>query len=644
MSDDSRRFLAQLGPGIFFLSILILCLAIYWPGLSGDFLFDDQPNLQALGAYNGVTNLKHLGFYLNSGIAGPSGRPLSLLSFLINDNNWPSVAEPFKYTNVLLHLLNGCLLYWVIFRLLRLGEAQSSLSQAGWIAALGTACWLLHPFNVSTTLYIVQRMVQICTTFTLLGLLAYLHGRALLTSNPSHGYVWMTAGVLGGTTLATLGKENGVLLPLLVIVIEYSVLHRVPSPGPTRIWRWWALGAPIVAVVAYMLWSITPPDAAYNHRSFSLEQRLLSEGRILVEYLHYLLVPHSQTRGLFHDSYTFSSSWLDPPSTLFAWLLLLALFLVGLWSRCRYPWLSLALLFFLAGHLLESTVLPLELYFEHRNYLPAMFLFLPLAHFLIHAHPRYSVASFIGITTLLLVLSWTTWYRTSLWGKSNELLLVWASANPNSARAQSHAAEALAQMGHDDLAIESLVAAIQNIPTNLSLRIHYLLRKSLFHGVTPTEFEQGLTLASNLPCEPSAFLLLRQLVDATNEGLVQGIAPSDAHRFLDALAHNPDCQHSPEPKHLLAYMHGLLYLAQQQPGPALESFEQSLLLHGDVEVGLRQSAILASKGFLQQALVHLRSSELVLQRQVDTQLKRPRTDYQMEIERLRRLFTLEMTR
>src|SRR5579859_1790245 len=97
---------------------VLLCIAwfAYRPGLSGVFLFDDFANLPTLGAYGPVDNAAAFWRYLTSGNADPVGRPLALLSFLLDANNWPADAYAFKRDNVLLHLLNGALLALLLRR------------------------------------------------------------------------------------------------------------------------------------------------------------------------------------------------------------------------------------------------------------------------------------------------------------------------------------------------------------------------------------------------------------------------------------------------------------------------------------------------------------------------------------------------
>ena len=70
--------------------------------------------------------------------------------------------------------------------------------------------------------------------------------------------------------------------------------------------------------------------------------------------------------------------WMVLQAVLLALTVPTLIVAIVLWDW-RYLVTALALLFFFLNHIIESTVLPLELIFEHRNYLPAMFLFLPIA-------------------------------------------------------------------------------------------------------------------------------------------------------------------------------------------------------------------------------------------------------------------------
>ena len=64
--------------------------------------------------------------YITSGSADPTGRPLSLLSFLVDARNWPADPAPLLRTNVLLHLLNGALLFVLLRQLGRRLDGASA--------------------------------------------------------------------------------------------------------------------------------------------------------------------------------------------------------------------------------------------------------------------------------------------------------------------------------------------------------------------------------------------------------------------------------------------------------------------------------------------------------------------------------------
>lgn len=213
--------------------ILSLAWLAYRPGLAGSFLFDDFANLPALGSFGPIDNVSAFERYITSGFADPTGRPLALLSFLIDANDWPADPAPFKYTNVLLHLLNGALLCWLLLFLgCRLGKSEKSAALA---ALAGTGIWLLHPLWISTTLYVVQREAMLPATFTLAGLLGYLHGRSRIDTNPVCGTIWIASSLIGCTLLSAFSKASGLLLPLLVLVIEYAFLRSLPvDPTTTK--------------------------------------------------------------------------------------------------------------------------------------------------------------------------------------------------------------------------------------------------------------------------------------------------------------------------------------------------------------------------------------------------------------------------
>jgi len=164
--------------------------------------------------------------------------------------------------------------------------------------------------------------------------------------------------------LATLSKENGALLPLLLAVVEFCAPQTQTRPRPARLFLALCLWLPSIALLGYLLRMVDFSPNPWPHRTFNQPERLWTEARLMWDYLRNLFLPRIEGSGLYQDGIVVSHGWLSPPSTLLAAVGLLALFFVGIFARKRSPLLGLALLFFLAGHLLESTVVGLEAVFR----------------------------------------------------------------------------------------------------------------------------------------------------------------------------------------------------------------------------------------------------------------------------------------
>ena len=447
-SGRRQRFIFILAFASALAALLVATWWAYHAGLAGDFLFDDFANLPVLGATGPVRTWTAFWRYISSGDADPTGRPLTLLTFLIDARNWPASPYPFKVTNVILHLINGALLVGVLWKLGNAltqkrdirssltetrnfvtkpdssaaeSEIQPSLQNESWIqgsaptqrgqprnnkegllgnrsgvaiaALFGAGVWLLHPLFVSTTLYIVQREAMLPATFVLIGMLGWMAARdALARSHIKRAIVGMAFSAWGCTAFAVLSKANGALFPILLLLTEWIVLapyRSMPNDAleqcrkvAVRIF----LVLPSALVIGYLLYLL--PSVIANTpaaRGWTVGERLLTESRVVTDYLRLLFVPHAHSTGLFNDQFPVSTGLLHPASTLPCITLILALIGSGFALRKKHPAIALALLFYFAAQLMESGWLSLELYFEHRNYLPAMLLFWPIG--LILARP-----------------------------------------------------------------------------------------------------------------------------------------------------------------------------------------------------------------------------------------------------------------
>ena len=422
-----------------------LTALIYIPGLRGPFMFDDTPNLLPLRHWlDGSTSWQEAFLGNRSGLFG---RPLSMLSFMLDARLFGMDALSFKLTNLAIHLLIGTLIYALMRKLL---ARDAQFGQRAALTALAIAAvWLLHPLQVSTVLYIVQRMAQLSTLFVLLALLAYVKGREALEQRRTHaGLAWLFLAVPATTVLGILCKENGALAPLLCAVLELGYFHanvQTPRPRAVKIFFLVGLFLPGLAAVAHFAWPLSRLAGSYSMRTFTLDERLLSEPRALMEYIGDMLLPRGPALGLYTDDFPVSHGLLQPPTTLLAILALLGLVVIAITARRRAPAVFTGIMFYLAGHTMESSVFPLELYFEHRNYLPSVGVFLAVAgalKWLIDTLPNAAKDSsharlwIFGVIAICTTLASATAARAWVWQSWTTVVRQAVVQHPNSARAQ----------------------------------------------------------------------------------------------------------------------------------------------------------------------------------------------------------------
>lgn len=629
---------------LFVFSIVIVFFLCFYPGLFGSFLFDDYANLNKLGDYNGVRNLDTFLKYISSGIAGPTGRPISLLSFLLDGTDWPTDPFPFKRTNVLLHGLSGIFLYLLCRQLLLCFYLPSSrLNNA---ALLVAALWLLHPYMVSTVLYVVQRMAMLSAFFSILGLWLYVKGRRLLAEDPHRAYAYMTGAVVLGTLLALLSKENGILLPLLIAMVELCVF-RHPSSGVVSLNKLWQITfilLPSLAIFAYLIYVFNPYtlDHPFYNRTFNLPQRVLTESRIVIGYLYHLYIPRMFYPGLLNENIELSTGLLAPPTTLYSVIALSLMLFGAIAMRKRWPLLSLSWLFFLAGHVLESTTIGLELYFEHRNYLPAIFLFLPLGSLLIRVDRRMLR---IGSYLFLAICAAFTYQRSQLWGNPLELTLFWAERNPHSSRAQRTAALQMEQADQPLAALTLLTQARHKIPDNLDLQWHWLILKCRFDEVTESEFSEIRNQTSKLDYVPQLFNMLQSTIQIMSSPECKGVSALQALQLLDTLINdNPSVQRNSRLRFQMYHLKGKVYAEIKKPKLAVDAFNRVLDMEKNIEHGLVQVGILGSHRYYQEALEHLQKLESLIQTQPGTNILPLdiKPDYRYEVERIKQILLEEL--
>jgi hypothetical protein len=480
--DRIRRWL----PWLLLAVALVATLGVYAPGLTGGWVFDDFPNIVDNAGIHITQGHATVVAWVNAALSSPASflhRPLASITFAINWYFGGSNPWGYKFTNVLIHILNGILLYCMLRELLRLRACMRHAPALEDVAAtrlalIVSAAWLLLPINLMAVLYVVQRMESLCQVFVLAGLWMYLAGRrrmltAELPADDARGLSLTTAGIVLGTLLGLTSKETAVLLPVFAFLAEWIVIgfarrredQRIPLDPPSqakgegfhplpqeggrtqrggiprhdrRIWTLFTvtLFVPAALGCAWLLRGILRPGALAG-RDFTLVQRLLTEPRVLVDYLHWTLLPNPMVLSLYHDEIVISTGLLSPWTTLGAMVVLVALVVVAFCLRNRRPLVALGIGWFFAGNLLTATFIPLELVYEQRMYFASIGVLLAVAALLLGLRKSIPLAlpRVFVVVVALLWFGTATCLRAQEWSNPLTLAVKEADRHPDSPRA-----------------------------------------------------------------------------------------------------------------------------------------------------------------------------------------------------------------
>lgn len=446
---NPRRVLVLYG-----LAMLLVVWFAYEPSFSGSFFFDDEANIrQNRHLQVGEGGPLALWEATMSGDSGPLKRPVAMLTFALNIYAAGLDPHAMRLTNLAIHLVTG-------FALLALthmfaGHLWPRRGYAGplWLAGFAATLWLVHPFNLTGVAYIVQRMTSLSALFTVLTLLTYTHLRVRQQAMRG-GWATHLIAMTFTSSLGLLSKENAALVPIYIAAIELTVFRfsaRERSDQiKARIFFWACILIPASLLLIILAFTPDLLIAGYQHRPFTLSERLLTEMRIIAWYIRMLLIPDLSQMGLFLDDFAVSRSLVDSWTTLLAMVAILALIAAALANIRRRPLFALGVLWYFAGHLMESTIIPLELAYEHRNYLPGFGILLAvtsltcelIGHYRLKK-PQTALLALVPVLTLTLL----THVRAGDWRSKLDLILAEVRHHPESPRANiaaGHAYSALA--------------------------------------------------------------------------------------------------------------------------------------------------------------------------------------------------------
>lgn len=597
---------------LLFCVALIACFLVYWQGLSGPFLFDDYWNLTPVEQWHAGTRSWRQALLPNPASIVAS-RPVSMASFMLTIWMGGLGTFPVKLGNLILHLLCGLISWWVLRNLFR---RDPRLSQhADLLAAAAASVWLLHPLNVSTVLYSVQRMTQLSMAFTMIALAAYLLGRtALADGKTKRAAAWLFVGFPTAVLLGVLSKQNAAIAPFLCLAIEIAYFSRQRQHRP-YIAGFFLMFAALPSVAAVLLMALNPDAILVGYRDwgFTLEQRLLTQPRALLDYVGMLLLPHAPSMGLYTDDFPISTGLLQPVTTLISMIALTLVSVLAAALRTRAPTVFVGWFFFLIAHGVESTFLPLEMYYEHRNYLPAIGLFAAVAGLIALIPSSFRPQQFdprklgmVAISLFLLVLSFATLGRVLVWQHKESIIEQGFLQHPDSMHARSEKVALEIEQG-DFAAAEKVLAPMpeSDAPRARIVGNLYLAALDCIRG---HEFDSGRLRAATSDAMPQFTVyeaqMMKLLEQSSSLGRCRGTSERDIADAIDqmlaAAVEQPEA--SPN-KHVMRELAARLYARSGRWDDAEEQAQVAWEHGRNPPAGAMLTRILLHNGKLPEARV-----------------------------------------
>ena len=338
-------------------------------------------------------------------------RPVANLTFALNYYVHQEAVVGYHLINILIHVLAAFFLFLLTRDTMATPALSAGRRDRFALPLLAALLWLVHPLHTQSVTYLVQRMNSMAVLFYLVSLWLYVRGR--LAGGEPRQWRWFALSCLSAL-LALGSKEVALTLPFFVLLYEIFFFRDLDR-------RWlrglvFTLVALALCCVLVLFLTVDDPLrllGTYERRPFTPVQRVLTELRIVLWYLGLLFFPHPGRLNLDHD-FSLSLSLLHPPATLLVLVGIAALLALAVLLAKKERLLSFAVFWYFGNLVLESSFLDLELVFEHRTYLPSVFVTVALVDLWLRLiRPRWLGAGSVFLV-IILFATWTV-ARNRVW-------------------------------------------------------------------------------------------------------------------------------------------------------------------------------------------------------------------------------------
>ena len=474
------------------LLLIIIGITIYSNSLGVPFLFDDNDNI--LGSpHIRITEFSVENILGAARYGHLANRPIANISFAVNHLLGGKRVFGYHLVNILIHVFCAVVLYHFI----RLTGAiyPSPMTDSRMVPFFAASLWLVHPIQTQTVTYIVQRMNSLAALFFILTMYLYAKGRwTMIAGMKQQGtaavakkkivrpysvpaLVYFCGAFVSGM-MALGSKEISATLPFFIFVYEWFFFQdlRVSWLRHHGVKVVFVLMILLLITVFYLGGEpLTKIVTMYGRRDFTMMQRVLTESRVVVFYISLLLFPHPARLNLEHD-FSLSHSLTDPMTTVVSLIFILACCIFAVVIAKKERVVAFCILWFFGNLAIESSVIGLEIIFEHRLYLPSMMACLMMVA-LCFRYIKDRRVPVVLFSVVVVVCSIWTYNRNKIWKDEITLLTDCVKKSPGKFRPRYNLGIALAEQGRRLEAIEQYRIALKIDPgyaslhTNLGLEL-----------------------------------------------------------------------------------------------------------------------------------------------------------------------------
>lgn len=288
------------------------------------------------------------------------------INYAIHDNG----VEGYHVTNLLIHMFNGILFYFILKKLLALPYFKGKLLSRyiSSISIIAAVLFVTHPIQVNAVTYIVQRTASLAATFYMLAILFFINYRV---QDKIHQLILTFL----FTIIAMFTKENTITLPFMLLLIEFMFFLK---DGKTSWFKRILIFVPLFATLPIIPgtnlllkgYSQSDPNVSFKaSTSMDRFQYFFTQLNVIILYIKLMFIPDKQNFDYSNDFPISPTIWDNYSYISFIVLALIGLFSIFTIKRNRL--VSFGILWFFIGLAVESSFISIkDVYFEHRLYFP----------------------------------------------------------------------------------------------------------------------------------------------------------------------------------------------------------------------------------------------------------------------------------